>query len=276
MFFSYICLMICFPNAKINLGLHVLEKRGDGFHDIETIMYPVPLHDVIEFKAGTQDRLCLYGLPVPGNPAQNILLKTVKLIREHKEVPPLEIHLLKAIPMGSGLGGGSADAAFLIKALNQHFFLDFSMQDMKEIAQEVGSDCPFFIENKAALALGRGEVLKPLDFSLDGLQLVLVFPDIHIHTAWAYAHVVPHKPSSPLSDMIRQPMESWCDVMVNDFEPAVFANYPGLKAIKDTLVEMGALYASMTGSGAVVFGLFGPTRFTGDALLGNKVWVVDL
>lgn len=268
--------MICFPNAKINLGLRILKKRGDGFHDIETIMYPIPLHDVLEFKQGMHDRLWLYGLPVPGNPAQNILWKTVKLIRQRKKVPPLEMHLLKAIPLGGGLGGGSADASFLIRALNQHFTLEFSMQEMKEIAQELGSDCPFFIENAAALALGRGEVLKPVDLSLDGLQLVLVFPDIHIPTAWAYAHIVPQQSKHPLSDIIRQPLESWCHVVANDFERPVFDHYPELKDIKDKLLEMGALCASMTGSGAVVFGLFGPNRFTGDTLLGNKVWAADL
>lgn len=256
--------MICFPNAKINLGLQIVEKRKDGFHNIETVFYPVNWCDVLECTtrpdASTKDELCKLitsGLPINGSPGDNILVKAYHLISLKKKLPPVDVYLHKAIPMGAGLGGGSADAAFLMKMLNQLFSIGLSNEMLKEEAAKLGSDCTFFIENVPVYAKGKGDELETLDFSLKGYQALIIYPGIHSDTKLAYSRVQPKPGRIHLKDFIQNtPVEQWKDFLVNDFEESVFYHYPEIISIKEELYKSGALYVSLSGSGSAVFGIF--------------------
>ena len=249
--------MICFPNAKINLGLHITSKRNDGFHEIETCMVPIPLFDaleiIIEPKKSTWTSS---GLSIPGDPKDNLIAKAYQLLKkDFPNLPNIAIHLHKNIPMGAGLGGGSADAAFALNLMNNLFDLILDDFFLEEYATKLGSDCPFFIENTPKIATGRGEILNEVNVDLKGTHLVLINPGIHIGTKEAYAGVTPKKPEKDLSEILKD-KKRWKEELKNDFEPSIFSNHPEIKQIKDSFYEAGAYYAAMSGSGSTVFGLF--------------------
>ncbi len=250
--------MIVFPNAKINLGLSVLRKRPDGYHQIETLFYPVALSDIVEIIPSHEERTVFEsrGLEIEGSAGQNTCLRAGQVMTEHFDLPPVRIFLYKKIPTGAGLGGGSSDAAFTIQALNTLFNLNASKDQLLRIAAGIGSDCPFFLENRPMLGTGRGECLEPIDLDLSGLQLILVKPAISIRTADAYAGVVPRDRRKSLKDIIQLPLPKWQEHLINDFEDGIFRKYPVIRTIKETLLDRGAIYASMTGSGSAVYGLF--------------------
>ncbi|MEQ9099835.1 MAG: 4-(cytidine 5'-diphospho)-2-C-methyl-D-erythritol kinase [Imperialibacter sp.] len=248
--------MITFPNAKINLGLQILRKRTDGYHDISSLFLPIPLQDVLEIVEAKSLSFTSSGLPIPGNSDDNLCLKAYQLLQRDFALPPLSIHLHKAIPMGAGLGGGSADGAFMLVMLNKKFALGLSNAQLEDYAAQLGSDCPFFVKNQPAMALGRGTELTPFPTDLNGYHLLLVFPGIHIGTKEAYAGVKPNDRQQGITDILSQPIEKWKGQLVNDFEQSVFSNHPALKEVKEKLYAKGAVYASMTGSGSTMYGIF--------------------
>jgi 4-diphosphocytidyl-2-C-methyl-D-erythritol kinase len=248
--------MISFPNAKINLGLHITSKRKDGYHDIETCMVPIPLFDALEMIIDKRGEWNSSGLPIPGEAKDNLILKAERLLKkDFPGLPNLNIHLHKNIPMGAGLGGGSADGAFALKLMNNLFDLHLDDYFLEEYAAVLGSDCPFFIQNTPQIARGRGELLEPIDLSLKGVHLVLVNPGIHVGTKEAYAGVTPSTPIVQLEEVLAD-RSRWNDELVNDFEPSIFQNHPDIRKIKEKLYASGAFYAAMSGSGSSVFGLF--------------------
>ncbi|HEY4335773.1 MAG TPA: 4-(cytidine 5'-diphospho)-2-C-methyl-D-erythritol kinase [Puia sp.] len=247
--------MVFFPNCKINLGLKILRKRPDGYHDLSTVFYPLPLKDVLEFIPASEPAFTSYGLPIPGS--GNICEKAWKLLKaDFPTLPNLHIHLFKNIPIGAGLGGGSADGAFTLLALNKQFHLGLDPAQLIDYASRLGSDCPFFILNTPCLGSGRGEKLQPIDLDLSGYRWVLVNPEIHISTAQAFAGCTPRDNGTPLGDIIRQSVSSWKEQLDNDFEGPMFRLHPQLRGIKEALYAGGAVYASMTGSGSSFYGLF--------------------
>lgn len=252
--------MICFPNAKINLGLHILEKRSDNYHNIETLFYPIGLKDILECVPvdNTEHPLIqLSGIPLEGNPGENLVIKAYKLLQKDNPLKAVQIYLHKSIPSGAGLGGGSSDAAFMLKLLNDIQHLGLSTSQLEHYAAQLGADCAFFIHNRPLLAFEKGDRFQVVDFSLKGLFLVLLIPkNIRISTREAYAGIKPVKPGYKLTDCISKPPEYWKDCLVNDFEKTVFVLNPELLHIKQALYEAGALYASMSGSGSSIFGLF--------------------
>ena len=248
--------MITFPNAKINLGLNIVEKRSDGYHNIETIFYPVPIKDALEIIPAPKTTIQQTGIPLDLPAEKNIVVKAIRQLKKYSEIPPLEIHLLKNIPFGAGLGGGSADAAFMLKMLRDFFQLNLNDTLLENIASQIGADCPFFIRNTPVFASGIGNQFEKIEFSLKGYWLCLVKPDIFVSTPQAYAGATPKRPQVSLKEIIRQPIETWKETMVNDFETNVFPQFPAIGNIKQKLYEAGALYASMSGSGSSVFGIF--------------------
>lgn len=249
--------MICFPNAKINLGLHIISKRNDGYHEIETCMCPIPLFDALEIiinhKKSTWNTS---GISIPGDPKDNLILKAYQLLKkDFANLPHVDIHLHKNIPMGAGLGGGSADAAFALNLMNNLFDLILDDFFLEEYAALLGSDCPFFIENTPKIAKGRGEILEEVSLDLKGTHLILINPGIHIGTKEAYAGVTPAKPKVKLEEVL-QDKSRWKNELANDFEASIFPNHPKIASIKNKLYENGAYYAAMSGSGSTVFGLF--------------------
>lgn len=270
--------MICFPNAKINIGLNITGKRDDGFHNVESVMYPLKgivyeALEIIPLNKGKEAKLILSGIPVPGNTENNLCIRAHTLIKKDYPVPPVKIHLHKAIPIGAGLGGGSADAAFFIRLLNDMFQLGISWGEMHHYARQLGSDCSFFISNKPVFAEGKGDQLESLNLSLSGYHLVLVYPDIHINTAMAYTGVHPKKPTRSLeNDVLNLPVEQWKESIHNDFEDSIFVKYPEIKKIKEKLYSIGAVYASMSGSGSAVYGLFKKEVNTKKYFKAYSVW----
>jgi len=250
--------MILFPNAKINLGLNIVAKRADGYHDIETIFYPINIEDALEVIASNnkKDTLQISGIQVDGDPDKNLVIKALHLIRNEYEVPPVDIYLHKAIPFGAGLGGGSADAATMIKLLNQLFSLQIPEEKMLYLSAKIGADCPFFIKNRPVFATGTGNIFSETELSLQGKYLVLIKPNIHVSTPLAYSMVTPRKPIKSLTEICRQPIETWQKEMINDFEATVFNSFPEIAKIKQSLLDSGAVYAAMSGSGSSVFGIF--------------------
>ncbi len=250
--------MVIFPNAKINLGLSVLSKRGDGFHQIESAMVPVPINDALELIVATDRNfgLTVSGIEINGHPENNLCVKAWKLLQPAYNLPGIKMHLHKVIPMGAGLGGGSADGAFTIKLINQVFDLGLSPGVMESYARQIGSDCPFFIKNQPALAFDKGDQLKQIEIDLSGHFLVLVKPDVHISTAEAYAGISPKIPDMPVNKIIQLPVEEWKRLLKNDIETNIFKIHPVLSEIKDKLYHSGAIYASMSGSGSAMFALF--------------------
>jgi len=254
--------MIVFPNIKINLGLSITEKRPDGYHNLETVFYPVALEDALEIRAlpeaDKKITLHQYGMEITGNPEDNLVAKAYSLLDKEFHLPPVEIHLYKHIPSGAGLGGGSSDAAFMLKLLNGHFHLNLSEEQLEIYAATLGADCAFFIKNKPVYAEGIGNIFSPIELSLKGYQIMIVKPDVFVSTREAFANIHPHHPEYPVKEVIRRPVAEWKDTLINDFEASVFPQHPVIGEIKQELYNQGAIYASMSGSGSSVFGLFAP------------------
>ena len=252
--------MITFPPAKINLGLRITGKRDDGYHDLQTIFYPVCLCDALEYiepeEQLKEDILVVTGNIDPFPQEDNITIKALGIMRRKRSIPHLRIHLHKAIPVGAGLGGGSSDASAFIKSLNRFFNLDLTSDELLSIAAETGSDCPFFIFGTPAYATGRGEILTPAEPVNGDWWLLLVGPDIHVSTAEAYRGCEPYKSDTDLISIFNSGVENWKGNMVNDFEKSVFKRYPLLGEIKEMIYNSGAIYASMSGSGSSIYGLF--------------------
>jgi 4-diphosphocytidyl-2-C-methyl-D-erythritol kinase len=248
--------MICFPNAKINVGLHILHKRPDGYHAIESGFYPIPLCDVLEILPAEQLSFQQSGIAIPPDGKDNLCLRAYSLLKADFDLPPVQLYLHKIIPTGAGLGGGSADAVYTLKSLNILFGLGLNNDQLLEYSNQLGSDCAFFVENQPALATGRGEVLTAKPIPLANQFMVLVYPNVHISTAQAYAAVRPSDDRPSLSDKFALPLAQWKDHLHNDFEAALFPQFPVLAQIKAELYAMGAVYAAMTGSGAALYGIF--------------------
>jgi 4-diphosphocytidyl-2-C-methyl-D-erythritol kinase len=252
--------MICFPNAKINLGLTITEKRHDGFHNIETVFYPVGWNDALEVivveNAKQEFNLHLSGLTIIGNLEDNLLYKAYQIIKQSKTLPAVDVYLHKTLPMGAGLGGGSADAAFFINLLNDQFGLNFTEPERIDIAKQLGSDCAFFIKNTPVYATQKGDVFTDIQLDLSHLYISIIYPNVHSNTKDAYSLVKPQQATLSLLEIIKQPVSTWKTVLVNDFEKSIFALYPIVEKTKHDLYELGAVYACMSGSGSAVFGLF--------------------
>ena len=247
--------MLSFPNCKINLGLNIIRKREDGFHDLETIFLPVPFTDVLEIISSDKTELTVTGLPV--NATENLCIKAYNLLQQKfPELPPVKMHLHKVVPMGAGLGGGSSDASFILNMLIEKFELNVNHEELRDIALQLGSDCPFFLINKPCFATGRGEILEPLDLDLTNYKILIINPGIHIDTKWAFSKIFPKERKKSIKEIIAQPIETWREELQNDFEIPVFAEYLEIEKLKNDLYELGATYASLSGSGSSVFGLF--------------------
>ncbi|RYF89394.1 MAG: 4-(cytidine 5'-diphospho)-2-C-methyl-D-erythritol kinase [Chitinophagaceae bacterium] len=253
--------MVVFPNAKINLGLNILSKREDGYHNLHTVFAPIAVKDVLEIieaKDATQDvQFSSSGLPVAGELSSNLCVRAYQLLKkDFTDIPPVRMHLHKTIPMGAGLGGGSSDAAFALQLINQKFNLQLSRAQLIGYAAHLGSDCAFFILNRPCYATGRGEVLQPLDLDLTAYKILLVNPGLHINTAQAFSKIVPGIHTTDLRTLLAKNIRQWKNYLHNDFEESVFSAFPEVGAIKNLLYQQGALYASMSGSGSSVYGIF--------------------
>lgn len=270
--------MITFPNVKINLGLSITEKRPDGYHNLETVFYPVALEDALEVRtssATASDRkftLHQHGLEIAGKPEDNLVSKAYQLLDEEFNLPPVDIHLFKHIPSGAGLGGGSSDAAFMLKLLNEHFHLHLSDNQLEAYAATLGADCAFFIRNKPTFAEGIGNIFSPIELSLSGYGIMIVKPDIFVSTREAFSNIHPHRPEHPIKEVIQRPVSEWKETLINDFEASVFPLHPAIEAIKQELYNQGAAYASMSGSGSSVFGLFAPEASLPEIDWGTNVF----
>lgn len=255
--------MILFPNCKINLGLNILQKRSDGYHNIETVFYPIPLTDILEiteYKENTRTAsipFSVSGLAIEGDLASNLCLKAYTLLKkDFPRLPHIRMHLHKTIPAGAGLGGGSADASFCLILLNKLFSLNLTDQQLAVYAGKIGSDCPFFIFNKPCLATGRGETIEEVKLDLSGYKLIIANPGIHVSTGDAFREVSPVIPEKSLKEIISLPVEKWKYEMKNDFEKVIFKKHPAIVDIKDCFYQQGAVFSSMSGSGSTVYGLF--------------------
>ena len=248
--------MISFPTCKINLGLNILSKRKDGYHEINSLMVPLPVKDILEIIPSETFEFTHSGLTIPGEVKDNLIFKAYEIMKEEFDLPPVKIHLYKNIPMGGGLGGGSSNGAFTLKTLNSLFNLNLNSAELQKRAAKLGSDCPFFIEDTPQIAKGRGECLTPFPIHLKGKHLLLVNDGTHISTADAYGRIQPKTPVHLLENILNSPIESWRNELVNDFEGPTLLKYPELAKIKEQLYKLGASYAAMTGSGSTMFGIF--------------------
>ncbi|MGE0562488.1 MAG: 4-(cytidine 5'-diphospho)-2-C-methyl-D-erythritol kinase [Flavobacteriales bacterium] len=249
--------MIVFPNAKINIGLNIVEKRVDGFHNIESVFYPVmELFDVLEIIKSSALKFTSSGIAIPGNEADNLCLKAYHLIKADFNISPIYIHLHKVIPIGAGLGGGSADAAFTLKLLNQVFELKLKDDELIDYARKLGSDCAFFIKNKPVYAFGKGDEFEDVSIDLSTYEIKIEYPNIHVGTAEAYDGVKPTPSTKNLKNLIQLPIEQWKTDIKNNFEDSIFPNHHQIKTLKEKFYIEGAIYASMTGSGSAVYGIF--------------------
>ena len=279
--------MIVFPNAKVNIGLQVTGKRADGYHNLDTVFYPIPLRDSLEIIVGKQPsngveaqcRLNLLGHALEGNPDDNLVIRAWRLLREEGyEVPSVEVWLYKQIPSGAGLGGGSSDAAFMLSTLDSMLSLHIGQEELERLAAKLGADCPFFISNKPVRATGTGNILTPLSLSLSGYDIVVVKPPVFVSTREAYSRITPALPETTLEEKIQLPVSLWKEHITNDFEACVFPLHPDLPAIKQKLYDSGAAYASMSGSGSALYGLFpnGACKLTTQDFEGCFVWKASL
>ncbi len=254
--------MISFSNIKINIGLHIINKREDGYHNLETIFYSVPLNDTLELLNNNKEsrntiNFYSFGLTIDGPIENNLIVKAYNLLANDFELNGVDFYLLKNIPMGAGIGGGSSNAAFTLKLLNEKFNLNLNTVQLENYAAKLGSDCAYFIENKPSFATGKGEVLNAIELNLNGYYFILVKPNIHVSTAEAFSNVVKRGNTSvSLKDTIKKPIEEWKNLIENDFEKSVFKIHPSIEKIKEKLYANGAIYASMSGSGASVYGIF--------------------
>jgi 4-diphosphocytidyl-2-C-methyl-D-erythritol kinase len=266
--------MLDFPNAKINLGLNITGIRADGFHDIETILFPVAFRDILEIVPSGKQKVEFRhsGLTIPGKAEENLCLRAYHLIRSGFQIPAVRMHLHKVIPMGAGLGGGSSDAASVIKLLNDLFSLAMTPLQMMDYAGKLGSDCAFFIDNKPVFATGRGDQFVPLKLNLTNYSIVIVIPPFHVGTTEAYERVSIKKPVESILTILKASPGDWKDRLVNDFEGSVFQRYPGILQIKENLYTAGAVYASMSGSGSAVYGLFDQVLPDLNFFTGCTIW----
>ncbi|MCX6291854.1 MAG: 4-(cytidine 5'-diphospho)-2-C-methyl-D-erythritol kinase [Bacteroidetes bacterium] len=268
--------MISFPNAKINLGLHVLGKREDGFHDIETVFYPVEWSDALEIvpdpDAKTNVQFRNTGIKIYSKDQQNLCIKAYHLLAASHDLPPVKMHLHKSIPVGAGLGGGSSDAAFVLMMLNKIFGLKLNDEQLQKFASSLGSDCAFFIRNKPCFASGKGDQLEEIRVDLKNYFIILVKPKVRVSTADAYRGVIPSKPAASLKELIRLPVSKWKDAVQNDFEKTIFEKFTIIKNIKAKMYKYGAVYASMSGSGSSVFGIFTEEKNLRHSFRNCQVW----
>ena len=258
--------MIVFPCAKINLGLNIVSNRDDGFHNLETVFYPVPLYDALEIKymdpkfpSDVPCDLKVTGINLDCDEQWNLVIRAYNLLAEDYELPRVHAHLMKRIPTGAGLGGGSSDGAYMIRLLDERFRLNIGIAEMERYAARLGADCAFFITAEPMYATGIGNILAPVDDSigfLKGLYIAIVKPGISVSTVEAYRQIKPKKPAKCCLDIVRQPIETWREELTNDFEPPVFAAHPELGDIKEKLYDMGAIFAQMSGSGSAIYGIF--------------------
>jgi 4-diphosphocytidyl-2-C-methyl-D-erythritol kinase len=249
--------MIVFPNCKINLGLYVVDKRPDGYHNLQTVFFPVPFQDMLEIIPSDEFHFHATGLTIPGDPEKNLCIRAWELLKHRfPKLPPVDLYLHKIIPMGGGLGGGSSNGSFMLIALNRLFQLGLTSPELQELALQLGSDCPFFIVNEPVVATGRGEHMQPTSINLNGYTLTLIMPGIHVSTAQAFAGIRPHDPGVDLANRICEAPVTWKDWLVNNFEETVFPAFPAIRQLKEWLYAQGAVYASMTGTGSTVYGLF--------------------
>ena len=252
--------MIVFPNAKINLGLNITEKRADGYHNLETVFYPIPLEDALEVGAladsAAEFELHCDGIRIEGSAEDNLIVKAYRLLREEHHLPPVRIYLQKRIPTGAGMGGGSADATFMLRLLSDMFHLHLTVDRLEELAARLGADCAFFVRNEPVFAQGIGNVFSPVTLSLRGYHLAVVKPDVFVSTREAFSKVKPRKPEISVREIVSRPIGEWRESLVNDFEESVFSLHPEIAAAKQRLYDLGAVYAAMSGSGSSVFGIF--------------------
>ncbi len=268
--------MLVFPNAKINIGLNIVEKRQDGFHNIESCFYPVDWSDALEILPAEQFSFQSDGIDIPGDVLNNLCAKAYQMLAADYTFPTVNIHLLKAVPIGAGLGGGSSDAAFTIKALNDLFSLNISLEKQLDYARRLGSDCAFFIENKPLYCFEKGDRFEEISLSLAGKWIVLVNPGLHISTVEAYSGVKPRESGADLRVLLKQPLPEWKATVKNDFEESLFPKYLVLKKIKEKLYEKGAVYAAMSGSGSTLYGIFEEERDLSSIFKEYKIWQGNL
>jgi 4-diphosphocytidyl-2-C-methyl-D-erythritol kinase len=264
--------MLSFANAKINIGLNVTAKRADGYHEIETVFYPVKVQDVVELTDARELTCVVAGQTISGAMEDNLCYKAFRLIQADHAIPNQQITLLKNTPIGAGLGGGSSDAAHVIKLINDKYKLGLSVIEMEAYAARLGADCAFFIRNAPVYATGKGEVFAPLELDLSAYYLVLITPPIHVSTAEAYSGIKPNPDTEYLPDLMKLPVKDWAGRVKNDFEASVFEKYPEIRVLKERLYAEGALYAAMTGSGSSVYGIFDRAIRLPDLEVQNKVY----
>ena len=264
--------MIVFPNAKINIGLNIVSKRADGYHDLETIFFPVSIKDVLEVVEAKELTFTSSGLEIPGDSKNNICLKAYELFSKDLKLPPVHIHLHKNIPIGAGLGGGSANAAFLIKLMNDKFLLKLTIKQMEHYASQLGADCAFFIQNQPVFATGKGDKFETIELNLSKYFLVVVMPDVHVSTSGAFKDIHPKPAVTCLLDLINEDILNWKFSIINDFEPGMIERYPEIGAVKNYLYRAGAIFASMSGSGSSIYALFESPLKLPELEAGNRVF----
>lgn len=273
--------MISFPNAKINLGLNIVSRREDGYHNLETIFYPIGIKDALEIVPTNEKdvtgevppyRFFQTGIEIKGEVENNLVVKALNLVKKEKDIPPIDIHLLKRIPFGAGLGGGSSNAAEMLKLLNKNFKLKYSDTEIIALASKLGADCAFFVKNNPSFATGIGEILEEVSVNIDNYHFLLVKPNIIVNTAEAYSMIAPSTPKLSLKEIIKMPIKEWREVMVNDFEKPIFDIHPSIGKIKQTLYDLGATYASMSGSGSSVYAIFEEIPDIGTKFDNYFVW----
>lgn len=262
------------PCAKINLGLNIVNKRTDGYHDLETVFYPVPIYDEIEIIEGKETTFEIKGQSIEDDPEKNLVMRAYRMVAEHYPLPPVHIILDKQIPMQAGMGGGSADCAFTIRLLNEQFRLGMGTSEMQQMAASLGADCAFFIEASPAYAEGIGERLSPIPLDLNGYRMVVVKPAVAVSTREAFSRIKVKRPAKNCRDIVMQPIETWRKELVNDFEDSIFPQHPELAAIKQRLYELGARYAAMSGSGSALFAFFDEAPQLEKEFTDCKKWVL--
>lgn len=269
--------MICFPNCKINIGLNIVGKRTDGYHNIQSVFYPVPIYDALEVSTSQKTTLNIYGDKIKGDITSNLIYKAWKLIDDLHSIGPVSISLLKKIPSGGGLGGGSGNGAFMLNLLNEKFNLNISTSTLEQYAAELGSDCPFFIQNKPSIVTGRGEFVEPINLSLKGYHLALINPKIHISTADAFKHISPvGRAEFDRNKLENTDFEYWNSYLNNDFEEPILKNNSKIQTIKKELGELGAVFKSLSGTGSSYYGIFENRPNFEDRFSNCDVWSVEL
>lgn len=265
-------IVLVFPNCKINLGLRITEKRSDGFHNLQSCFYPVGWSDVLEVIPSDKLVFSSSGLPIPGQLVNNLCVRAYELLKVDFDLPPVQMHLHKIVPIGAGLGGGSADAAATLKVLNKRFSLKLSLPQLEEYARLLGSDCAFFIQNRPLYCVEKGDVFRDIDIDLSGYYILLVYPNLAISTAEAYAQVQTRRSELSLYEQLQAPIDTWHNTVHNDFEDSLFPAYPVLAQLKQQLYEAGAVYASLSGSGSTVYGIFNAPVAAPNQFQDYSVW----